>query len=151
MAGVNLCTSGRLVACSGGARADGEDLLGCDGGADRALESARLEGHRASRIANTPEQLEALKVVARQRIEAGQIRLDLGLEVAAAAAVGGPLEIVGSRKIHLWDALSHCHDTLGFEAAAGGDEVFRQLTLARIIEPTRAKRTLTNRFRWAGY
>jgi hypothetical protein len=86
--------------------------------------------------AHTPEQVEALKAVARQRIEAGQAQLDLGLEVAAAAASGGPLEIVGSRMGHLWDALSRCYDLLGFDVAAGGDEVFRQLVLARIIEPT---------------
>ena len=37
---------------------------------------------------------------------------------------------------HLWDGLSSAYDTLGFDRAAGGDEVFRQLVLARIIEPT---------------
>ena len=37
---------------------------------------------------------------------------------------------------HLWDALCRAYDTLGFDDAAGGDEVFRQLVLARIIEPT---------------
>lgn len=37
---------------------------------------------------------------------------------------------------HLWDALCRAYDTLGFDAAAGGDEVFRQLVLARIVEPT---------------
>ena len=37
---------------------------------------------------------------------------------------------------HLWDALSRAYDAFGFEKAAGGDEVFRQLVLARIIEPT---------------
>jgi hypothetical protein len=86
--------------------------------------------------AHTPEQVEALKAVARQRIEAGQAQLDLGLDLAAAAAAGGSLEIVGSRMGHLWDALSRCYDVLGFDVAAGGDEVFRQLVLARIIEPT---------------
>jgi hypothetical protein len=30
----------------------------------------------------------------------------------------------------------HCYDALGFGQATGGDEVFRQLVLARIIEPT---------------
>jgi len=86
--------------------------------------------------AHTAEQVEALKSVARQRIEAGQAQLELGLDLAAAAAAGGPLEIVGSRMGHLWDALSRCYDLLGFDVAAGGDEVFRQLVLARIIEPT---------------
>ena len=37
---------------------------------------------------------------------------------------------------HLWDALCRAYDALGFDQAAGGDEVFRQLVLARIIEPT---------------
>jgi hypothetical protein len=49
---------------------------------------------------------------------------------------GWPLTIVGSRAGHLWDALSRVYDALGFDQAAGGDEVFRQLVLARIIEPT---------------
>jgi hypothetical protein len=37
---------------------------------------------------------------------------------------------------HLWDALSRAYDVLGFDEATGGDQVFRQLVLARIIEPT---------------
>jgi hypothetical protein len=37
---------------------------------------------------------------------------------------------------HLWDALGHAFEVLGFEAATGGDEVFRALVLTRIIEPT---------------
>lgn len=37
---------------------------------------------------------------------------------------------------HLGDALALVYDRLGFDGAAGGDEVFRQLVLARIIEPT---------------
>lgn len=47
-----------------------------------------------------------------------------------------PLPITSSRAHHLWSALSDVYDMLGFEEAAGGDEVFRQLVLARIIEPT---------------
>jgi transposase len=37
---------------------------------------------------------------------------------------------------HLLDALSQAYRVLGFEDATGGDEVFKQLVLARIIEPT---------------
>lgn len=37
---------------------------------------------------------------------------------------------------HLWDALCRAYDALGFDQATGGDEVFRQVVLARIIEPT---------------
>ena len=36
---------------------------------------------------------------------------------------------------HLWEALCRGYDVLGFGQATGGDEVFRQLVLARIIEP----------------
>jgi DDE family transposase len=36
---------------------------------------------------------------------------------------------------HLVDALERAYRVLGFEDAAGGDAVFRQLALARIIEP----------------
>jgi hypothetical protein len=36
---------------------------------------------------------------------------------------------------HLWEALCRAYDILGFAEAAEGDEVFRQLVLARIIEP----------------
>lgn len=37
---------------------------------------------------------------------------------------------------HLVDALERGYRVLGFEEAAGGDEVFRHLVLARIIEPS---------------
>ena len=59
----------------------------------------------------------------------------LGLE-AAAQGGGGPLPITSSRMGHLVDALEHAYRVLGLEEAAGGDEVFRQLVLARIIEPS---------------
>jgi hypothetical protein len=37
---------------------------------------------------------------------------------------------------HLLDALGRAYDMLGFGQATGGDEVFRQLVPARIIEST---------------
>ena len=85
-------------------------------------------------------ELEALKAAARQRLAGGQAQLDLGLDPAATLAVAagssGPLEIASSRMEHLWGGLSGVYDALGVARAAGGDEVFRQLVLARIIEPT---------------
>jgi hypothetical protein len=36
----------------------------------------------------------------------------------------------------LWEALCASYDQLGLDEATGGDEMFRQLVLARIIEPT---------------
>ena len=53
-----------------------------------------------------------------------------------APAAGGPLPIRSLRMGHLVDALSEAYRVLGFEDAAGGDEVFKQLVLAGIIEPT---------------
>ena len=50
-------------------------------------------------------------------------------------AGGGPLPITASRMGCLLDALEHAYRVLGFDRAAGGDEVFGQLVLARIIEP----------------
>ena len=94
---------------------------------------ARTIDHIGS--AHSPVEVEALRAVAAQRLAHGQDELDLGLE-AAAAVSGGPLPITESRMGHLWDALSRAYDALGFDAATGGDEVFRQLVLARIIEPT---------------
>jgi hypothetical protein len=86
--------------------------------------------------AHDEEELAALKAAAAQRLVEGQAELDLGLSLAEAAASGGRLEIASSRMGHLWDALSRAYDVLGFDQAADGDEVFRQLVLARIIEPT---------------
>ena len=84
--------------------------------------------------------LEALKAVARQRLAVGQPELDFGPDFAAlqagSGAGGGPLAITSSRMGYLWDALGHAYQLLGFEEAAGGDEVFRLLVLARIVEPT---------------
>jgi hypothetical protein len=77
--------------------------------------------------------LETLKAAARQRMAAGQGELDLG--VRSGQAGGGPLPITSSRMGCLADALEHAYRVLGFDGAAGGDEVFRQLMLARIIEP----------------
>jgi DDE family transposase len=86
--------------------------------------------------AHDDAELELLKAAARQRLAAGQGELDLGLAPARSTGGGGALPITSSRMQHLCDALAHGYEVLGFEQAAGGDEVFRQLVLARIIEPT---------------
>ena len=94
--------------------------------------------HRGSReiehigSAHDDAELELLKAAARQRLAAGQGELDLGLDTAA---VGGPLPITASRMGCLAGALEHAYRVLGFDQASGGDEVFAQLVLARIIEP----------------
>jgi hypothetical protein len=88
--------------------------------------------------AHDDAELELLKAAARQRMAAGQGVLDLGLEAtdpARRGRGGGPLPITSTRMGHLVDSLEHAYRVLGFEDAAGGDEVFRQLVIARIIEP----------------
>jgi Transposase DDE domain len=85
--------------------------------------------------AHDDAEVELLKAAARQRLAAGQDELDLGLQPDAGAGAG-PLPITSSRMGHLWDALACGYAVLGLEQAAGGDEVFRDLVLARIIEPT---------------
>ena len=84
--------------------------------------------------AHDDAEVEALKAAARQRLAEGQGTLDLGLQTAGVN--GGPLEIVASKASHLWDGLCRAYQILGFDTATGGDEVFRDLVLARIIEPT---------------
>jgi hypothetical protein len=71
--------------------------------------------------------VEALKAAARQRLAEGQGTLDLWLDTTGVGCE--PWEIVASRA-------SHLYQVLGFAAATGGDELFRNLVLARIIEPT---------------
>ena len=78
-------------------------------------------------------ELEALKAAAGQRLAAGQTELDLGLGVVGGS---GPLPITSSRMGHLWDGLCRAYTAVGFDAATGGDVVFHDLVLARIIEPT---------------
>jgi hypothetical protein len=96
--------------------------------------------HRGSRdiehigSAHDDAELEVLKAAARQRLAAGQGVLDLGPGFGGRAG-GGPLPITSSRMGHLLDALTRGYEVLGFDRAAGGDAVFRQLVLARIIEP----------------
>jgi hypothetical protein len=93
--------------------------------------SRRIE-HLGS--AHTEAELEALKAAAAQRLAHGQQVLDLGLN--ATGARGGPLEITSSRASQLWDALCRAYQVLGFDRVLAGDEVLRDLVLARIIEPT---------------
>ena len=84
--------------------------------------------------AHDEAQVEALKAAAVQRIADGQGELDLGLDLTEIGSA--PWEIIGSRAGYLWDGLCLVYEALGLDRAAGGDEVFRDLVLARIIEPT---------------
>jgi hypothetical protein len=83
--------------------------------------------------AHDEAELEVLKAAAQQRMAAGQLELDLAL---GGPGPSGPLPITSSRMSHLLDALERGYRVLGLDDAAGGDEVFRHLVLARIIEPS---------------
>lgn len=66
--------------------------------------------------------------------EIGTDKVDLRL--TPGSAPGAPVVVTSSRMAHLWDALAYVHALLGFDTVTGADEVFRDLVLARIIEPT---------------
>jgi Transposase DDE domain len=83
--------------------------------------------------AHDEAELAALKAAAAERLAAGQAELDLGVATRSGSE---PLPITSSRAAQLWNALCRAYDVLGFDKAAGADEVFRQLVCARIIEPT---------------
>lgn len=74
-----------------------------------------------------------MKAAAAGRLAAGQLHLDLGITAADGA---GPLPITSARMAVLWECLNDVYIELGFGAATNGDSVFRDLVLARIIEPT---------------
>ena len=113
----------RTVKTSSGARA--VQIVYSNRGGSRSME------HIGS--AHDEVELELLKTVAQQRLAAGQGVLDIaGLPPEA----GGPLPIRSSRMGHLVDALEQAYRVLGFEAATDTDEVFKQLVIARIIEPS---------------
>jgi hypothetical protein len=82
--------------------------------------------------AHSPGEVEVLKAAARQRLHVDQDTLDFGDGRPEAEA----LPITSTQSKHLWDALSGVYDRLGLVTAAGGDEVFRSLVLARLVEPT---------------
>jgi hypothetical protein len=77
--------------------------------------------------------LAALKTAAAARLAAGQTELDLGLSKGVEP---GALPIISSRMSQLWNALCAVYRALGFESVAKGDTVFRDLVVARVIEPT---------------
>lgn len=83
--------------------------------------------------AHDEAELAALKTAATARLAAGQTELDLGLSDGLEP---GTLPITSSQMTHLWDGLCAAYQILGFDLVTQGDNVFRDLVLARIIEPT---------------
>jgi hypothetical protein len=81
--------------------------------------------------AHSPQEVEALKAVARQRLHANQDSFDFG----DGRPEGEALPITSTRSRHLWDALCLAYTGLGLDTACAHDEVFQALVLARVIEP----------------
>jgi len=86
--------------------------------------------------AHNDAELAALRLRAQKLMSPGQLALDFGAD----AAPGAP-RVVSSRAVRLWEALSEAYRRLGFEAAVG-DDAFRALVLARVIEPASKRDTL---------
>ena len=84
--------------------------------------------------AHTDSDYEMLLVAARQRLAGGQGQLDLDL--GGATGAGEALPITSTRAEHLIGALQRIYADLGLAEAAGDDQVFWLLVLARLIEPT---------------
>jgi hypothetical protein len=92
--------------------------------------------------AHSDAELAVLLADARERLNVGQQALDLNLDEADGAAAGqtddttGLVDavVVGSASEVLWEVLTDAYRRLGFDTI--GDEAFRALVLARVIEPT---------------
>lgn len=87
--------------------------------------------------ARTDAELALLEAIAHERLHAGQELLPLdpgGPSAATAVATGMQATVASTSSRVLWQALERVYADLGFDAL--GDEAFKQLVLARIIEPT---------------
>ena len=73
--------------------------------------------------------LAALLEVARARLHPGQLALDLEGPAHTGAVIDS------KRSALLWDVLTGAYEFLGLDEATGGDEAFKQMVLARLIEP----------------
>lgn len=79
--------------------------------------------------------------IARQRLHHSQGTLDLEVTansggLSAEDSAGAPVgaRVAGSASRLLWQTLEAAYARLGFDAV--GDEAFRALALARVVEPT---------------
>jgi transposase len=77
-------------------------------------------------------ELAVLMQTARDRVNAGQDELDLGLDTPADSPLRA--HVVGVSSRILWQVLRDAYRELGFEAV--GDEAFAAMVLARLIQPT---------------
>ncbi|WP_103063096.1 hypothetical protein [Actinomyces qiguomingii] len=101
-----------------------------------AVQIAVKEGRREEVIehlgsAHDEAGLAVLVEAARARLHPGQLALDLDEPAPRTGAV-----VDSKRSALLWDVLTGAYEALGPDEAVGGDEGFKQMVLARLIEPT---------------
>ncbi len=94
----------------------------------------RIVEHLGS--AHDEAELAALVQAGREKIRGGQGVLDLAGLTPQAAGQAAPAVVESKRSVLLWDVLSGAYEALGLGEAVGGDESFRQMVLARLVEPT---------------
>lgn len=92
----------------------------------------RILAHLGS--AHSEVELALLMQVAREQLAAGQLALDLGIDQSAVEPPDLGAVVTGTACQVLWDVLTTAYHRLGFDSV--GDDVFRDLVLARIVEPT---------------
>ncbi|QPL06506.1 IS1634 family transposase [Actinomyces respiraculi] len=116
-----------------------------------AVQIAVKEGRRNKVVehigsAHTPGELAALVQVAQEKLHPGQLQLDLDLPSGSAGSrpgvhgdyqqtAIGAAHLVSHRSGLLWQVLCDAWQDLGFDQAVD-DEAFKQIVLARLIEPT---------------
>lgn len=109
----------------------------------RAVQIVHKQGRQVVGIehigsAHDDAQLALLMEIARQRLHPGQETLDLGAGSGGSSGVGA--RVAATRSRLLWEVLMGAYSRLGFEVL--GDEAFRAMVLARIIEPTSKSDTI---------
>ncbi|MBS1672810.1 MAG: IS1634 family transposase, partial [Actinobacteria bacterium] len=88
--------------------------------------------------AHTDEQLAVLVEVAKTKIQAGQQACDL--DALLPAPVTAAPVVAGSRARVLWEVLEQAYADIGFDVI--GSDTFKQLVLARVVEPTSKSDTI---------
>jgi hypothetical protein len=110
----------------------------------RAVQIVHKQGRQVVGIehigsAHDDGQLAVLMEIARQRLLPGQDSFDLApsdapASVSGSSGAGAGARVAGMSSQLLWDVLAGAYERLGFDVV--GDETFKDLVLARIIEPT---------------
>ncbi len=90
--------------------------------------------------AHSDAELAVLMSAGREKLAQGQLAFDFA-EVSP-ARVDAPAVVQGQESRILWQVLCRAYEQLGFDAAVGGDEGFRQMVLARLVEPTSKEDTV---------